>query len=86
MALTTTGQRRARVLGALLDGEYRVGPIAAWADMSEPQARAALRWLEDEGFAQRAREHGGHVWAPTAQGRAHGDENPDEGWSFLGAR
>jgi predicted ArsR family transcriptional regulator len=69
----TTGERRTHVLAALVDGEFRVPAIAAWADVSEQQARADLRWLAREGFAvgERLSNNTAYVWIETAQGRQY---------------
>lgn len=70
-SVPTTAQRRMHVLGALADGEFRVPTVAAWAEVSDQQARADLRWLADAGFARRFENGGRAWWEATAQGQEY---------------
>jgi hypothetical protein len=61
-------ERRNRVLCAMEDGEFRDTSIAAWAELSDQQTRADLRWLEREGFAHHGELDDGRWWNLTDKG------------------
>jgi hypothetical protein len=61
-------ERRARILLALDDGEYRLSGIAAFTELSDQQTRADLGWLERNGFAQHTDLDDGRSWQATSKG------------------